>query len=270
MSSKLQSILNTVDILQKTFPEDVCIIVADTENVLTILQGDKIKLPVNPGDHISKYRGTVTETALRTGQRQFEERGPELFGFPYISKAEPIYDNEELTGVISTISSMEKYEMLRQEAIVISDTVEKMRETSEEVSMASNDVAVSIQELSEESSSMSEDIKQIQGILQFVHEIATQSNLLGINAAIEAARAGQHGRGFSVVAEEIRKMAVKSKESAETIKKQLENIQHVVNQMNSTIHQVAAFSEEHSASMQELNTSYVQLSKTAEKLRKLN
>lgn len=78
---------------------------------------------------------------------------------------------------------------------------------------------------------VSKSTEQIQSVISFVKDIAMQSNLLGLNAAIEASRAGEHGRGFAIVAEEVRKMEEKSKTSAEDISEQLNHITSPVLEM---------------------------------------
>lgn len=85
----------------------------------------------------------------------------------------------------------------------------------------------------------SEEISRIMGIIT---SIAEQTNLLALNATIEAARAGEHGQGFAVVANEVRKLAEESKNSADEIRTMVSNIQtemaHAVKAMEEGHHQV--------------------------------
>ena len=99
-------------------------------------------------------------------------------------------------------------------------------------------------EMKDQISSVSEQTTQIKDILVIIKEIAEQTNLLALNAAIEAARAGEHGRGFAVVADEVRKLAERTQKSLVEIDTTTSMIVQGVVQTQSNIEESAAQTEE--------------------------
>ncbi len=125
---------------------------------------------------------------------------------------------------------------IAQEREIINNVAEKIKNAYEAMSQAvleADKIAETGKNMEELSKEVELKVDNINEVLALIKHIVDQTNLLGINAAIEAARAGEYGRGFSIVAQEVRKLSFNSADS-------LKNINAVLNEIKVTIQDISS------------------------------
>ncbi|WP_347437747.1 methyl-accepting chemotaxis protein [Fodinisporobacter ferrooxydans] len=147
-----------------------------------------------------------------------------------------------VVGVASRITQMllkndEQVKVLSHTIEELNTYLQEISATVEEISTSAQQVASASQDTYRITTESKDKMKSIFEVLNIIKHIASQSNLIGLNAAIEAARVGEAGRGFSVVANEVRKLATSSSESVEAIGKIVNEVQNLFLQITSRVEQ---------------------------------
>lgn len=204
--------------------------------------------------------------AMNTRQPVVKELPPEFYGKPVQVLTYPLFDGDEVVGTFGMGLPREHAAVLREMATSLSRGLEEISAAIEEMAASAMQVTDNERHLNENINDiyhLSEDINDIMG---FIKQIADETKMLGLNAAIEAARAGDMGKGFGVVAEEIRKLSDESKGTVVKIKELTDKIKDKIVETGQGSELTLRSSEEQAAASQEITASIEEIRSMAEKL----
>lgn len=251
-------------IISKIMDDDIAVSITDRKKIIKYYPGRKLNLPLY--DNMILPEGSVAKMSMQSGRDQNDVIPASVYGMAFRSICTPIFNENEVIGAISISKSLETQHELISAAENLSSSLQEITASIGIVANNAQLLSETINEIIESTHNADSAMKETDKVLEFIKEIANRTNLLGLNAAIESARAGETGKGFGIVSQEIRKLSTNSNEAAKQIQnimgKAIQAVSHITTQVGST-HMAT---QEQAASTEEINAAIEELSSVAEML----
>ncbi|WP_274379957.1 methyl-accepting chemotaxis protein [Paenisporosarcina cavernae] len=263
--TKLAAFLEVIPFIHQMLP-DIGIGLTNTEEWIAYFPGRKIDIKASKGMKINPQEPLAE---CISENKKIEALVPEeFFGIPFTGLATPITQGDKVIGAIAIQLQKQTEQELRRISVQIVDFIEKANGRVADIAKGAEGLSDITTNLLEQSTNASIEMKQTDEVISFIKNIANQTNLLGLNAAIEAARAGDMGRGFGIVADEIRKLSKETVSSTEKIQTTLENIKRSMTEISASVEKVVHVGREQAVSTEEISVFIDQMEEMSKQLNK--
>ena len=241
--------------------DDTAFGLTDNEKYLQYESPEGFELQLNAGSELLD----VIKVSLRSGK--LEKGDTSVAGKEIKVISIPIRNSKgQIIGTISDGIDLDNSNQLVNSISEISESLDQVSISVNELANSASNFALTGQKTLKQAQDVMETSKKTSDAIEIINSIANQTNLLGLNAAIESARAGEHGRGFNVVSTEIRKLATQSKESTRTINNIAMNMNESINTIIGSVNESASESENQAAAIEEISATIESINANLKKL----
>lgn len=209
---------------------------------------------------IGKQTVTTGVPVTRMGNKQLTG------GIPYQGTGVPIFEDNEVVGAMCVFFPTNNKEVLQSTAEQMMAMVQQFSSSIEAFRDSNQFLIETVARMADDSSAIQSATEDIQSITKLIGEVSSQTRLLGLNAAIEAAHAGEFGRGFSVVAGEIRTLSDRTSASAKDIGAGVDRVVDTMQKLSRKIEELHRRIREEGLSVEELSHAISHIATTGEEL----
>lgn len=244
---------------------DCSVGLSDREKQLLYKPGKTLDLKIPVGAPLKP--GTGLYRAIHEERRVSIRADKSLWGIPFIATAFPIRNSRgEVIGAAALMENLDRQDNLKTMAASLAEGMSSLAAAVQEFSAQTEEISAVSQSLLQVIQESQIRVSETDEVLSLIKSVAGQTNLLGLNAAIEAARVGDVGRGFGVVAEEIRKLAANSADSIKRIESILHAIRGDSNEVTNRMEQINTIISQATQAICEISSSAQQADAIARQL----
>lgn len=267
MESKMIEALKLVlPLIQKITGEDFQLSLCDRETALDTWEARSFKLPgAIPGLKLSwDNPGQVDMlNAMQNNEQKISILPAQVFGVPIKGIVTPITEDGKVVGVVTCAYSMQKELENKQSLNKLDENLTQAAEKIDSISKEANLLVEQISDIQNTSETVKAKVKQGLKMVNTVQSNASRSNILALNASIEAARSGEAGRGFAVVASEMGKLAQMNSSSATEILRAFDEIMKSVDKVSEAVREATAAAETQAVTTSEITKNLNDITKFA-------
>jgi len=267
MEKILESLIEATPVIRGIFHEDIAIVIEDNEKVIFISEGEKIKIPTTKvGDKIDQedpFRKKAREEKKHVSFYLTKEKEGVDIKLIFI----PIKDSEDaISGVFSIVRDCEKESSIRNISKELMTSLVETNDAINEIEDSAVNLSDNTNEIIDKVEKTERNINESNRVLELIKNISKQTNMLGLNASIEAARAGENGKGFSVVATEMRKLSQLSGEASKQISTYLDEMKISIESVTKAIQNLGDITVSQRENIEEVSSAIEEITLNSQKL----
>ncbi|NGZ75759.1 methyl-accepting chemotaxis protein [Saccharibacillus alkalitolerans] len=269
--SIVDSMIAAAPYLGKMMRENTAITIYDRTHILYYAQYGNFDLGLKSGEAL--LPGFENFGALKGSKNPtLAEYPADMFGYGYPLHAViiPLLEENEVEAVLTVTYDQTNQEKLKSIASDNRTIADNLVEMVQHVAAHSQELQATSEQILQNTKIAVQNSGKITNVATLIKEISDQTNMLGLNAAIEAARVGELGAGFGVVATEVRKLAVHSKTATADIEVALKDVQESIRVMEREISQIVASSQEQADLVTTFTDVIERLQQTGEAMQELS